>query len=72
MDVVITRLNHGAVVFEKTTPVNFRDQLQVAHVVCRVQDFVVSAAGWYGVELLADREFVAQARFEVVQRRTAQ
>jgi hypothetical protein len=66
MDLVVARLDTGEDIYRQHRVVHFTDRLRELHLILRVGNCVLLAAGWYQATLLADQEWVAQRRFRVI------
>jgi hypothetical protein len=67
ISLTITHLESDEIVFQRAEQARFRDPFVEVRLRCRVQNFVVPAAGTYVVMILADGQWVAQRRLEVLE-----
>jgi hypothetical protein len=66
MRVMVSRLSDNHVVYSGVVPVEFRDRVEEVRFILRVKNVVFPGPGIYAVELLAEREWVAQTTLNVL------
>jgi len=67
MRVMVSLLSDNQLVYSRDLPVEFRDRVEEARFVLRLQQVVFPGPGQHVVELLADGEWVAQSVVNVTQ-----
>jgi hypothetical protein len=65
LEVVIQRLDNLEVIYRHYIPCQFNDPLQEARGIFRIQECSFPVEGQYQISLLADKELVAQRKFEI-------
>jgi hypothetical protein len=65
MEIVIQRLENLDVIYRRAVPCQFSDPLQEVRGIFRINTCSFPAPGYYQISLWAEKELVAQRRFEI-------